>query len=191
MGKSKIIYGGEVLIDLTADTVTKEKLLKGVTTHGADGEPIVGECEFDANTQDATVAASEMLKGKIGYNKGVKIVGEMVDNGAVNGTISKKDGVYTVPRGYHDGSGKVQLADAEKAKLVPENIREGITVLGVSGSMNGSEGMSPQAKTVTPSTSEQVVLPDSGYNCLSEVTVAPIPYVENENSAGGITVTIG
>ena len=191
MGKSKIIYGGEVLIDLTADTVTKEKLLKGVTTHGADGEPIVGECEFDANTQDATVAASEMLKGKIGYNKGVKIVGEMVDNGAVNGTISKKDGVYTVPRGYHDGSGKVQLADAEKAKLVPENIREGITVLGVSGSMNGSEGMSPQAKTVTPSTSEQVVLPDSGYNCLSEVTVAPIPYVESDNSAGGTTVIIG
>ena len=191
MGKSKIIYGGEVLIDLTADTIKADKLLKGYTAHGADGEPIVGECEFDANTQDATVTASEMLKGKIGYNKGVKIVGEMVDNGAVNGTISKKDGVYTVPQGYHDGSGKVQLADAEKAKLVPENIREGITVLGVSGSMSGSEGMSPQAKTVTPSTSEQVVLPDSGYNCLSEVTVAPIPYVESDNSAGGITVTIG
>jgi hypothetical protein len=115
----------------------------------------------------------------------------MKNNGAVAGAINKKDGVYTVPQGYHDGSGKVQLADAEKAKLIAENIREGITVLGVTGSMSGSEGMSPQAKTVTPSTSEQVVLPDSGYNCLSEVTVAPIPYVENENSAGGITVTIG
>lgn len=191
MGKSKIIYGGEVLIDLTADTIKADKLLKGYTAHGADGEPISGACEYDANTQDATVTAAEMLDGKIGYNKGVRVVGTMKVNGAVSGTISQKDEAYTVPIGYHDGSGKVQIADTEKAKLVPENIREGITVLGVEGSMSGSEGMTPQAKSVTPSTSEQVVLPDSGYNCLSQVTVAAIPYEESENSAGGITVTIG
>lgn len=191
MGVSKVIYGGETLIDLTADTVTKEKLLKGATAHGKDGEKITGTCEYDANTQDATATSEEILSNKTAYNKGEKVTGTMKNNGAVTGTISKKDGVYTVPQGYHDGSGKVQLTDAEKAKLVPENIREGITVLGVSGSMSGSEGMSPQAKTVTPSTSEQVVLPDSGYNCLSEVTVAPIPYVESDNSAGGTTVTIG
>lgn len=191
MGKSKIIYGGEVLIDLTADTIKADKLLKGYTAHGADGEPMSGACEYDANTQDATVAAAEMLDGKIGYNKGVRVVGTMKINGAVSGTISQKDEAYTVPIGYHDGSGKVQIADTEKAKLVPENIREGITVLGVEGSMSGSEGMTPQAKSVTPSTSEQVVLPDSGYNCLSQVTVAGIPYEESDNSAGGITVTIG
>lgn len=191
MGKSKIIYGGEVLIDLTADTIKKDKLLKGYTAHGADGEPISGTCEYDANTQDATVAAAEMLEGKVGYNKGVRVVGTMKNNGAVAGAISKKDEAYTVPIGYHDGSGKVQIGDTEKAKLIPENIREGITVLGVEGSMSGSEGMTPQAKSVTPSTSEQVVLPDSGYNCLSQVTVAAIPYEESENSAGGITVTIG
>lgn len=191
MGKSKIIYGGEVLIDLTADTIKKDKLLKGYTAHGADGEPISGACEYDANTQDATVTAAEMLNGKIGYNKGVRVVGTMKVNGAVSGTISQRDEAYTVPIGYHDGSGKVQIADTEKAKLIPENIREGITVLGVEGSMSGSEGMTPQAKSVTPSTSEQVVLPDSGYNCLSQVTVAAIPYEESDNSAGGITVTIG
>lgn len=191
MGKSKIIYGGEVLIDLTADTIKADKLLKGYTAHGADGELISGACEYDANTQDATVTAAEMLDGKIGYNKGVRVVGTMKINGAVSGTISQKDEAYTVPIGYHDGSGKVQISDAEKAKLVPENIRNGITVLGVEGSMSGSEGMTPQAKTVTPSTSEQVVLPDSGYNCLSQVTVAAIPYVESDNSAGGTTVIIG
>jgi hypothetical protein len=191
MGVSKVIYGGETLIDLTADTVTKEKLLKGATAHGKDGEKITGTCEYDANTQDATATSEEILSGKTAYNKGEKVTGTMKNNGAVSGTISKKDGVYTVPQGYHDGSGKVQIADTEKSKLVPENIREGITVLGVSGSMSGNEGMSPQAKTVTPSTEEQTVLPDSGYNCLSEVTVAPIPYVESDNSSGGITVTIG
>lgn len=191
MGVSKVIYGGETLIDLTADTIKKDKLLKGYTAHGGDGEPITGTCEYDANTQDATVSAAEMLEEKVGYNKGVRVVGTMKNNGAVTGTISKKDGVYTVPQGYHDGSGKVQIADTEKAKLIPENIREGITVLGVEGSMSGSEGMTPQAKEVVPSTSEQVVLPESGYNCLSQVTVKAIPYVESDNSAGGITVTIG
>lgn len=191
MGKSKVIFGGEVLIDLTSDTIKKDKLLKGYTAHGADGEPIVGECEFDANTQDATVTASEMLQGKVAYNKGVRIVGEMVDNGAVNGTINSLEKGYTIPQGFHDGSGTVQISEIEKAKFKPENIREGINILGIEGSMSGSEGMTPQAKEVTPKTTEQVVLPESGYNCLSQVTVKPIPYTESDNSAGGITVTIG
>ena len=42
MGVNKIIYAGETLIDLTADTVTAETLAEGVTAHGADGEKIVG-----------------------------------------------------------------------------------------------------------------------------------------------------
>ena len=58
--------------------------------------------------------------------------------------------------------------------------------------MSGSENMKPQAKTVTPSTSTaQQVLPDEGYNCLSQVTVNKIPYTESDNAAGGKTVTIG
>lgn len=77
-------------------------------------------------------------------------------------------------------------------KLVAANIREGVTILGVEGTMSGSENMKPQAKTVTPSTSTaQQVLPDEGYNCLSQVTVNKIPYTESDNAAGGKTVTIG
>lgn len=45
MGVSKIVYGGNTLIDLTADTVSANKLLLGETAHGADGEPIVGTYE--------------------------------------------------------------------------------------------------------------------------------------------------
>lgn len=48
-----------------------------------------------------------------------------------------------------------------------------------------------QEKSVTSSTTSQTVKPDPGYDGLSEVTVAPIPYVESDNSAGGKTVTIG
>lgn len=189
--KSKIVFGGEVLMDLTADTIKPDKLLKGYTAHGADGEPITGTCEFDANTQDATATDAEILYGKSAYNKGVKIVGKMPNNGAVAGTIATKDGAYTVPQGYHDGSGKVQLDATEKAKLTPANIREGVTIMGVKGSMSPNEGEKAQEKTVTPKTTEQTVVPDDGFTCLSSVKVAAIPYVESPNSAGGITVTIG
>lgn len=190
MAISKVIYGGQTLIDLTADTITADKLLSGSTAHGADGEKITGTCTYDADTSDATASAAEILSGKTAYNKGNKVTGSMKNNGAVAGTISTKDGVYTVPQGYHDGSGKVTIATTEQTKLVPANIREGITILGVTGSMSGTEGATPQAKTVTPTTAEQVIVPDDGYNYLSQVTVAAIPYVESDNSAGGVTVTI-
>lgn len=188
---SKVIYGGNTLIDLTADTVKEDKLLKGYTAHGADGEIITGTCEFDANTQDATATDAEILTGKTAYNKGVKITGAMKNNGAVAGKITTKAGKYTVPQGYHDGSGTVQIDSTEQAKLVPENIREGVTILGVSGTMSGSEGVKAQNKSVTPTSSQQTILPDSGYTHIAQVTVAPIPYVESDNSAGGKTVTIG
>lgn len=192
MGVSKVIYGDQTIIDLTGDSVTKDKLLKGYTAHGADGEVINGSCEFDANTQDATAVAAEILSGKTAYNKGNKVTGAMKNNGAVTGTISTKTGQYSVPQGYHDGSGKVSIASTEQAKLVPANIREGITILGVAGTMSGNESEKPQAKTVEASLSEdQVILPDDGFTCLSQVTVKKVPYTESDNSAGGKTVTIG
>ena len=191
MAISKVVYGGNTLIDLTGDTVVANKLLKGYKAHGADGELINGSCDFDANTQDATAAAAEILSGKTAYNKGSKITGTMPNNGAVTGKISTKEGQYTVPQGYHDGSGKVSIDEAEQDKLIPGNIREGVTVLGVAGTMSGTEDAKPQAKTVTPSTTQQEILPDEGYNYLSQVTVLAIPYAESENSAGGMTVTIG
>lgn len=193
MAISKVIYGGDTLIDLTNDTVVKDKLLKGYTAHGADGELIDGACEFDANTKDATATAAEILTGKTAYKNGAKVTGTMKNNSSVDGKITTKDGVYTVPQGYHDGSGKVQLDETEKAKLIPANIRQGVTVFGVEGGMSGTEGAKAQAKTAVPSTKSQTILPntDDGYNYLSQVTVEPIPYVESENQAGGKTVTIG
>lgn len=191
MAISKVVYGGDILIDLTADTIKKDKILKGYTAHGADGEPITGTCEFDANTQDATATDAEILAGKSAYVRGVKLTGKMPNNGAVAGKIATKAGKYTVPQGYHDGSGSVQIDATEQAKLVPANIREGVTILGVAGATSGNEGEKAQEKTVTPSTEEQTVVPDSGYTCLSSVKVKAIPYVETNNSAGGKTVTIG
>jgi len=57
--------------------------------------------------------------------------------------------------------------------------------------ISGGGGSVPtQTKTATPTSSQQTVVPDTGY-LLSEVTVNAIPYTETLNSAGGYTVTIG
>lgn len=191
MSINKVVYGGETLIDLTGDTVTADKLLSGITAHGKDGELVTGTCEFDVNSNDATAAVAEILKGKTAYARGTKLVGTMPNNGAATGKINTKGGAYIIPQGYHDGSGKVSIDATEQVKIIAQNIREGVTILGVEGSMSGSEGVKAQAKTVTPSSAQQTILPDAGYTHLSQVTVEKIPYVESENSAGGITVTIG
>lgn len=191
MGKSKIIYGGEILIDLTNDSVTADKLLSGITAHDAKGDPIEGACTFDADTSDANAAAAEILKDRTAYVNGVKRTGTMPNNGGKGGTISTVAGTYTIPQGYADGSGKVGIDSAERAKLIPANIRSGVSVLGVTGTMSGTESVKAQSKSATPKTTAQTILPDSGYNYLSQVTVAAIPYKETENTAGGITVTIG
>lgn len=192
MANSKIVLAnGEVLIDLTGDTVVANKLLSGITAHGKDGEKVTGTCTFDADTQDATATAAEILSGKTAYNKGAKVTGTMPNNGAVTGKIATKAGTYTVPQGYHDGSGTVGIDAAEQAKLIPGNIRDGVTILGVEGTMSSTEGAKPQAKSVTPTFEAQEILPDEGYNYLSSVTVAAIKVTKADNSAGGTTVTIG
>lgn len=190
MAINKVVYGGNTLIDLTGDTVTADKILTGFTAHGKDGEAITGACTFDVDSNDATAAVAEILIGKTAYARGSKLTGTMKNNGAVTGTIATKAGTYTIPQGYHDGSGTVSIDSTEQAKIVANNIREGVTILGITGTMSGSEGVKAQAKTVTPSSAAQTILPDDGYTHLSQVTVNAIPYVESDNSAGGVTVTI-
>ena len=189
--KNKVIFNGQTLIDISADTVSEDKLAYGVTAHDKSGAPITGTNTFDADTSDANAVAAEILSGKTAYVNGNKVTGTMPNRGAVSGSIATKAGTYTIQQGFHDGSGSVGIDSTEQAKLVPSNIRQGITILGVEGEMSGTEDVNAQAKSVTPTASSQVVTPDTGYSYLSQVTVAAIPYVETDNAAGGVTVTIG
>lgn len=190
MAINKVIYGSNTLIDLTADTITPEMLAQGITAHDKSGEPITGTSTKDSDTSDATASVAEILIGKTAYARGAMLTGTMPDNGAISETISAKDQTVAVALGFHDGSGTVSISDTEKEKIIPANVKQGITILGVEGEYTG-EGATAQSKTVTPSSVEQTVMPDEGYDFLSSVVVNAIPYTETENAAGGITVTIG
>ena len=81
----------------------------------------------------------------------------ITNRGAVSATVQEGD-TYTIPAGYHNGSG---------------------TVSGVAGGGN----YNLQSKTATPTKNQQSITPDTGYYGLSDVTVAPIPEAYQNVSA--------
>ena len=187
---NKLVVGNEVKFDLTGDTVAPNTLLTGTTAHDKTGAQITGTCSYDSDTSDATVAVAEILKDKTAYARGAKIVGTMPNNGAKNYTISNLND-QTISLGFYDGSGKISIDSAEKAKIIPANIKNGVSILGVLGTMTGQEDLQVQSKTVAPTFAAQTILPDEGYDYLSQVVVSAIPMTESENTAGGLTLTIG
>lgn len=89
---------------------------------------------------------------------------DTIDNqGAVSAQVKEGES-YTIPKGYHNGSGTVQ---------------------GVSGGGN----YATQAKTVTPTKKQQQITPDAGYYALSGVTVNAIP--DNFNDTSAVTAAAG
>ena len=191
--KNKVIYGGETLIDLTGDDVTRSDVAAGKQFHLPTGEITTGTNTYDADTSDATAVAAEILSGKTAYKNGTKLTGTMPNRGQQTGAITTKAGTVTIQQGYHDGSGTIGIDSAEQAKLIANNIREGITILGVEGTMSGSEGVAATAANVTPYTTAQTITPaDLGdYNSITQINIAAIAYSETDNAAGGVTVTIG
>ena len=185
-----VLADGTVLIDLTGDDVTASDVLSGIKFHLPSGASGTGTCPYDADTSDADAVAAEILSGKTAYKNGSKLTGTMPNRGAQTSVISDADTPVQIQNGYHDGSGSVGIDSTEKAKLIPGNIKSGVELLGVTGEYTG-EGVSAQSKNATPYLTAQTILPDSGYDYLSQVSIAAITITETDNSAGGKTITIG
>ena len=153
---NKLVVGNEVKFDLTGDTVAPNTLLTGTTAHDKSGAQVTGTCSYDSDTSDATVAVAEILKDKTAYARGAKIVGTMPNNGAKNYSISNLND-QTISLGFYDGSGKISIDSAEKAKIIPANIKNGVSILGVQGTMTGQEDLQVQSKTVAPTFAAQTI----------------------------------
>lgn len=180
---------GEILIDLTQDDVKPEHVQKGIYFHDKTGERKTGTNTKTVDASGVTAEAAEVLNGRT-FGKGSEVqTGTMPDNSGKDVVITNKSGTQ-IPLGYSDGTGRAKLSDSDLAKLIPENIKEGVTILGVEGGF-GADDISSQEKEVTPSFTDQDILPDPGVVYLSAVKVKAIKVTRTDNEAGGVTVTIG
>lgn len=127
-----------------------EDVRKGKKFTSKDGV-VTGTMEESSgvDTSDATVTAPDILNGKTAYGKDGKLTGSMRNNGAVNKIIGVKSESYTIPKGYHNGSGKVAISDSEQAKIIASNIKKGVSILGVTGSYEATSSGGSQVKVGT------------------------------------------
>ena len=76
---------------------------------------LVDGIQLGADTSGVTATAGDVLSGKITYNSaGQQITGTMTNNGAVSKVLSRTSTSYTIPAGYHNGSGKVYITTENK-----------------------------------------------------------------------------
>lgn len=116
----------------------------------------ISRIQTGKNTIRAKLVELGMAQSTDGLDKLAAAVEAIENQGAVSASVQEGD-TYTIPKGYHNGSG---------------------TVSGVSG--GGSYNL--QSKTITPTKNQQNVTPDSGFYGLSDVTVAAIPEVYQDVS---------
>ena len=191
---NKVVFGNTTVMDISDTTADPSKVLASEKFYDRSGAPQTGTCTFDSDTSDANATAAEILDTKTAYVNGNKLTGSMPNRGAVTGTISTVAGTYTIQNGYHDGSGSVEIDSTEQAKIIAGNIKKDVTILGVTGTYEGSATPTSTAKTVTPYTTSKTYLPSAEstpVDYYSQFTVNAISYVETDNAQGGKTVQIG
>lgn len=86
------------------------------------------------DTASANITSADVLTGKTGYGSNGEVQGGMANNGSTSGTISTKAGTVSIPSGYTSG-GTVAISSTEQSKIVAGNIKSGVTLLGVAGSL--------------------------------------------------------
>lgn len=144
-------------------------------------------------TSDGTAVAGEILSGKTAYVGGSKVTGTMSNRGSNNVTVSTKSGT-TIPAGYYDGGGKAVIDSTSSTNLIAGNIKDGITILGITGTLEPSSAITHMAKSITPMFSSQTFLPSgesTPVDYYDSITVAAISVTEAQTTGTtGYTVTV-
>lgn len=126
-------------IDLSNVATAIRQKTGGVNLISFPDEYISG-IESLTNTNDATATDLDILANKTAYAKGQKLYGSLPNKGEANIELTDLT-TKTVERGYYSG-GTAKIADAESAKIIPENIKSGVTVLGVEGTLESGPSAS-------------------------------------------------
>lgn len=134
MANNKVIFGNNVLIDLTEDTVTADKLALGFTAHSASGEQIVGTMASGGYIIRITTPDSELYGETITISKNDVIIGttEFDNQGIAEYTVSET-GTYTIAVTY-DGktsSTEVVVTDTEAELRGVLNYQDWLTAGGL------------------------------------------------------------
>ena len=113
----------------------------------------------------------------------------VANNGAVNKTLDSTTKSYTVPAGYHNGSGKVIIVGEEKTATANGVITPSTGKVITKVTVNVENAPTLQEKSVTPTKTAQDVTPDEGYDGLSKVSVGAIP--SSYATVTGVTAAAG
>ena len=206
MAVNKVVYGTTVLVDLTGDTVTADKLLKGATAHDASGEQVTGThvCSGGLDTSDATATANDIAKDKTAYVGGEKVTGslKLANSLTFSSAVASWDSQNSklMLSGTNPircivsakGTSKMYCTGDKLGDAAASDVAEGKTFTSSAGlKVTGTAKASVptlQAKTVTPSAAEQTVTPDSSYDGLSSVTVEGDANLVPGNIKSGVSI---
>ena len=141
------------------------------------------------NTLRTKLVALGLVASTANLEECVTAVDGIENKGAVSKTLDTTTKSYTVPTGYHNGSGTVQIVTEEKTATVNGTITPTSGKVLSKVVVNVDTTPTLQSKTVTPTKSVQTVTPDAGYDGLSGVTVNAIP--SNYGDVSGVTAAAG
>lgn len=146
-----------------------------------------GEAAQKAKLESATFVSNGTYTKEDGYNSVTVNVPSDINNQEKNATPTTSSQEIVADNGY-SGLSKVTISGVTSAidsNITAGNIKEGVTILGVTGTVDPTPDL--QAKNVTPTTSQQVIEADSPNYGLSSVTVAGVTSAIDSNiSAGNI-----
>ena len=217
--KNKVVYGGDVLIDLSGDTVTSPvHIASGKIGHLADGSQVTGT---GPDTSDATAAAGDIRDGETAYVNGVKITGIVTERDSTDLTASGD--TVTVPAGIYDAAATKTIASgsattpattvtanpsisvnssglitatASATKSVTPTVSAGYVSSGTAGTITVSGSNTQQlttqaAQTIYPSTTDQTIASGKYLTGAQTVKAVTTTNLSAEYIKSGVTVQVG